>query len=711
MSETAENLQQYNYIELNNMVTRTGEDGFLMLEKDMEAEREYSRFINDNTMHFNSIMERFNYLIENDYYVNFLETYKESQIIRLHEIAYSYNHQFGSYMQAFKFYNDYALRTNDRKTYLENFAQHNVVVALALGKGSFKRAERKLRAFMEQRVQPATPTYLNAGQARGGELVSCYLLTMDDTTNSIEYNLGAMAQLSRIGGGVACDLSNLRGLGDPIKGLEKAAKGVIGVAKQMEGKFSYYDQGGKRRGSGAAYIHVFHPESRRLMDAKKVNADDKIRLNELSVGLIMPNVFYALAHKDEVFYGFSPYDIQKYYGLKFTDIDFDDYYYVFLKDERIRREAHGKARDFMNRIVTTQMQSGYPYLFNITNANKQHALSRCGRVLMSNLCTEIMQLQEVSVINDYAEEDDIKRDISCNLASLNIANVMASGDIAGSVRTGMDVVTEVSRTSKVPNAPGVMKAAKELHAVGLGAMNLQGYLVSQLISYASKEARDFARTFFMMMNFYSLERSMEIAVEENETFKGFEDSDYADGSYFDKYLKNDYFPQTDKVAELFKGIKVPTIADWKELKEKVMKNGLYNAYRLAIAPTQSISYVQNATSSVMPIVDLVEVRTYANSTTFYPAPFLTKDNQWYYNIAYNMDMKKIIDMVAVIQEHVDQGISTVLFVPQDIGTADVASLYIYAALKGLKSLYYTRVKVEQMDKREDLAGFCVSCAV
>lgn len=126
--------------------------------------------------------------------------------------------------------------------------------------------------------------------------------------------------------------------------------------------------------------------------------------------------------------------------------------------------------------------------------------------------------------------------------------------------------------------------------------------------------------------------------------------------------------------------------------------------RLAIAPTQSISYIQNSTSSIMPVVEMIEARTYANSTTYYPMPYLDAQTQWYYKSAYNMDMFKLIDLVAEAQEHIDQGISAILYVTSEISTRELARYYIYAAKKGLKSLYYTRTKNLGVEE-------CVTCSV
>ena len=324
--------------------------------------------------------------------------------------------------------------------------------------------------------------------------------------------------------------------------------------------------------------------------------------------------------------------------------------------------------------------------------------------ILTGNCTEIMQISEVSEIRPYYEEDIIRRGISCNLGSLNIAAVMENKRVREATRSAIDTLTTVSDLTNISMVPTIKKANEELHSVGLGAMNLHGYLAKNYIMYESKEALDFCNVFFMMVNFYSLERSMEIAVEKSETFKDFDKSEYANGNYFEKYITKEYLPQTEKVKELFEGIHIPNIEDWKRLKEQVMKNGIYNAYRMAIAPNQSTSYIMNSTASVMPVVDTIEVREYGDSTTYYPMPYLTNDNWFFYKSAYDMDQKNIINLISVIQRHVDQGISTILYNSSSDTTRDLAKLYIYAHRMGLKSLYYTRTRKATIEE-------CLSCSV
>lgn len=690
------------HVELNNEMMILKDD-FFQLDKDREAVEVFMKEVDEKMMTFHSLKEKIDFMIEQDYYYNVYEDYSFDQIAQVFETAYAYRFTFQSYMAASKFYNDYALKTDDQAHYLEYYEDRVAITALYLGGGDLDKAMRLVRSMMEQRYQPATPTFMNAGKKRRGEMVSCFLLEMDDSLNSIAFNIGTSMQLSKIGGGVALNLSKLRARNEAIKGVKGAASGVIPVVKLLEDAFSYADQLGQRKGAGAAYLNIFHWDVVEFLDTKKINADEKIRIKSLSIGLIVPSKFFELAEKGEPFYVFAPYSVYKAYGKHLDDMDMDDMYEALVQNENVQKKRLD-AREMLTKIAVTQMQSGYPYLVFKDNANRVHALKDIADIKMSNLCTEIFQLQETSTINDYGEADVIRRDISCNLGSLNIVNVMESGKIRESVHEGMEALTAVSDKTRITNAPSVRRANEELHSVGLGAMNLNGFLAKNHIMYESEEAKDFVRTFFMMVNFYSLEKSNELARERRTTFKDFHKSEYAKGTYFEQYLKEDFRPRTEKVKRLFNGIYIPGIADWQELKEKVQRDGLYHAYRLAIAPTQSISYIQNATSSVLPIVDHIENRTYEKSTTYYPMPFLSKQNYYYYKSAYHIDQFKLIDLIAEIQRHVDQGISTILYVNSNISTRELVRYYVYAHKKGLKSLYYTR------NKHIDVAE-CTSCAV
>lgn len=696
-------MQIQKWILLNNQVMIKKDEDF-QLEKDKDAVRSYLLdYVNKNTVFFYTLKEKIDYLIENNYYENFYEQYSFDDIKRVYTLIYDCKFRFPSFMGAFKFFQNYALRDDSEEKFLERYEDRIACIALYLGQGDTEKAIEYAKILINQEYQPATPTFLNAGKKRSGELVSCFLDEIDDSLNAIGYAINSSMKLSSIGGGVSLNLSKLRARSESIKGVEGRASGVLPVMKLLEDVFSYANQLGQRPGAGAAYLNIFHSDIEEFLDCKKINVDEKVRIKSLSIGVIVPDKFMELAEKDEPYYVFYPHSVFRQYGVFLDDMDMNTMYQQLIDNPKVKRKRLN-ARTMLVKIAQTQKESGYPYLFFKNNANKEHALKDIGQITFSNLCTEIMQLSEVSEINDYNEPDDIKRGISCNLGSLNIATVMQNKRIKEAVTTSIDALTVVSDISDINIVPSIQKANKELHSIGLGAMNLHGFFTKNLIAYESKEALDFCNVFFMMMNFYSIQRSMEIARDRKTTFEGFDKSEYAKGSYFNKYTEKEYLPQTEKVKTLFEGIHIPSIDDWQALKEQVAQHGLYHAYRLAIAPNQSTSYIMSSTASVMPIVDTIEVREYGDSTTFYPMPYLTNDNFFFYKSAYDMDQMKIMKLIAVIQRHVDQGISTILHTKGNDTTRDLARYYIYAHKIGLKSLYYTRTRKSTINE-------CVTCSV
>ncbi|WP_130807622.1 class 1b ribonucleoside-diphosphate reductase subunit alpha [Senegalia massiliensis] len=692
------------WILLNNEIMIQEDENQYNLNKDKEAVKSYFiDYVNKNTVFFHNLEEKLDYLIENNYYIDFYEWYTLEEMQGLFDEIYKKKFRFTSFMSAFKFYQSYALRDNTEEKFLERYEDRIAVASLYLTKGNIDKAHEYAISLINQEYQPATPTFLNSGKKRSGELVSCFLDEIGDNLNNIGYAFDSAMKLSSIGGGVAFNLSKLRARGESIKDIEGRASGVLPIMKILEDIFSYANQLGQRAGAGAAYLNIFHWDIEEFLDSKKINVDEKVRIKSLSIGVIIPDKFMELMSKDEPYYVFMPHTVFKEYGMYLDEINMDTMYQKLIENPNVKKKKIN-PRHLLVKIAQTQKESGYPYLFFKGNANENHALKEIGDVKFSNLCTEIMQLSEVSDIGSYYEKNKIRRGISCNLGSLNIVNVMENKRIKEAVSAAIDSLTAVSDITNIDIVPSIKKANDELHSVGLGAMNLHGFLAKNKIEYESREALDFCNVFFMMVNYYSLKRSMEIAKEKGETFLDFEKSEYANGNYFDKYVKENYLPKTEKIKEIFKDIEIPSIKQWEELKQDVKKYGVYHAYRLAIAPNQSTSYIQSSTASIMPIVDPIEVREYGDSTTFYPMPYLNNENKEYYKSAYDMDQMKVIKLISVIQRHVDQGISAILHTNSLDSTRDIAKYYIYAHKLGLKSLYYTRTRKSTIEE-------CLTCSV
>lgn len=694
------------YLKLNNEVlnhySRTGK---LDLAKDKEATRRYFlEHVNVKLRYFIDTEEKIRYLVDEGYYEPaFLNQYSMAFINRLYEKAYAYEFRFPSFMSASKFYESYAMKSRDGQEILEKYEDRIVIIALYLAQGDEQLAERAVESMMTA-YQPATPTALNSGKAARGELVSCFKLTMDDTMNSIAANIGYCLELSRLGGGVGVNVTDLRPLGDPIKGILNRASGVMPVAKLLENSFSYSNQLGQRNGSGVVYLNIFHADIESFISAKKPNADDKIRLATLSTGIIVPNIFMELMKRDKDMVLFSPYDIYKEYGKRMSEISMTEMYYELLDNPNIRKIKRINARQMYTEIKKSQFESGYPFEVFDDHVNEKHALHNLGRIKMSNLCTEILQVQETSVIHNHGVDNEYGMDVSCNLGSIDIHKATQVEDFGRLIHTSMRLLTNVSLMTDINNVPSVTKANRLMHSVGLGVMNLHGHLVSQGIMYGSEESVAFIDAFMEALNFHSLLASMEIAREKQTTFHGFEQSDFASGTYFNRYVTKPAVEWSQKALKALGHIPLITREMWADLKQEVMTHGLFHAYRIAIAPTGSISYIRNSTASIAPCTEKVEIRDYADSRTIYPMPFLDNDNSALYQEAYEVDQYRMIDLYAAAQQHVDQGISMTIYVTDQWTTEQLARLYIYAWMKGIKTVYYVRQRLQTIEE-------CVSCSI
>jgi ribonucleoside-diphosphate reductase alpha chain len=697
------------YHSLNAMLNLYDNDGLIQFEADRRAAREYFlQHVNQNTVFFHSLKERLDYLVEKQYYEpEVLAKYPFEFVQALTDRAYAAKFRFDTFLGAFKYYTSYTLKTFDGKRYLERFEDRVVMTALGLADGDQELAKALVDEVISGRFQPATPTFLNTGKAQRGELVSCFLLRIEDNMESIARGINSALQLSKRGGGVALLLSNIRESGAPIKQIENQSSGIIPVMKLLEDSFSYANQLGARQGAGAVYLSAHHPDIMRFLDTKRENADEKIRIKTLSLGVVIPDITFELAKNDEDMYLFSPYDVEKVYGVPFGDISVSEKYREMVDDARIKKTKIN-AREFFQTLAEIQFESGYPYIMFEDTVNKANPIK--GRINMSNLCSEILQVNTPTTYNEDLSYAEIGKDISCNLGSLNIALAMDGKNLAKTVETSIRALTAVSNQSHIASVRSIEDGNDRSHAIGLGQMNLHGYLAREHVHYGSEEGLDFTNIYFYTVLFHALRASNLISIERGESFDGFADSTYASGEFFDKYTDAAWEPQTEKVKELFAGIPIPTQDDWRELKASIQAHGIYNQNLQAVPPTGSISYINNSTSSIHPIASKIEIRKEGKlGRVYYPAPFMTNENLEFYEDAYEIGYEKVIDTYAAATQHVDQGLSLTLFFKDTATTRDINKAQIYAWRKGIKTIYYIRLRQMALEGTE--VDGCVSCTL
>lgn len=1091
-------------MDLNAQANRYDEQGRLQPQKDHEAARAFFlEDVNTRTRFFHDLEEKIDYLVTNEFWDgDTLSLYSGDFIKDAFKRAYSHKFRFQSFLGALKFYSAYALRSDDGETILERFEDRVTMVALYLAQGDEQFALNLIDEIITGRFQPATPTFQNAGKARRGELVSCFLLRASDSLDSIQDTWRYSAQLSKAGGGVAISMTDIREQGARLKGKKGLAKGVVPWMKIYEDIFSTVDQLGTRQGAGAVYLSIHHPDIEQFLDTKRENADEKIRIKTLSTGVVIPDIFFTLAKNNEDAYLFSPYDVKREYGTDLSELDITANYRDMVSNSNIGKRKVN-ARNLLMQIAELQAQSGYPYLVFSDTANRANPID--GRITMSNLCvtgdtriltaegyrtvrdlhetqedfdvmvdtrardmdlgarglsretstkmfktaenadiykmttkeghvlratawhkmyvkrddniqkialhelvpgdkilvqsdegswgsehdpdlaylagavaadgtiaesmtsagnvtstvriplygdkdefapalrdaahavlanqtelatqrqatltpefvvqddynrmslhsaplatvlkgkgvtqcnklsvpefvlsgtretqqaflngvfqldgtitgnlkagtlgielgsvseqflqeiqrillnfniysriyvsrkggrallpdgrgshklysqqqmyslrvtnrsdreklfplitwkqsqltrwealsnagtrrgkpydthkhlatvadiefdgiedvydvtvengnsvifngiatgncSEIMQVNTPTEYDDQGDVTETGQDISCNLGSMNIYNVMRDGNLAQTVETGIRALTAVSDLTSINRVPTVRLANERLHSIGLGQMSLATFFGTHQMHYGDPESLDFTNIYFMTVRYHALRASRRLAVERGEKFYGFERSQYADGSALSAYTDGEEIaPATEKVKGLFQdaGITLPSQEDWKALREDIMRDGLYNAYMLAVPPTGSISYLNYASASIHPITSLIEIRKEGRTgRVYFPTPHLTEENKEYFRDAYEVGPDALIDVYAEATKHTDQGLSCTLFFKDTATTRAINKAQIRAFSKGLKSLYYIRLRSVQLSGTD--IEECVSCAL
>lgn len=708
-----------NYLLLNNKVNMKDKEGnYINLNLEEKSVRDYFlNNINQNMIFFHNLEEKIQYLVENKYYdEKVINRYSLEQIKNIFKIAYNKKIRFKSFVGAFTFYERYALRTTDKTRILERYEDRLSMIALTIAT-SYDEAVDFIHVLADRVLQGSTPVFLNAGKLKGGDLVSCYLLSMEDNLESISYVINSSMQMSKRGGGVGISLDKIRARGETIKGVEDMASGVLPPSKVFEDTFSYINQLGTRNGAGVVYLNIFHNDIEEFINSKKVNSDEKLRLKTLSTGVIIPDKFMEiLSNKDKkYFYTFYPKNVFDVYGVELVDMDMNEMYDKLIENKHIKKTQRNKI-NVVQEILRTTKESGFPYILFIDNANKQHALKDIGKITMSNLCTEIFQVNTKNKFDEniYSNKNEYGYDISCVLSSLNLVNLFTNYDEntrRHAIETSIKFLSNVSDLSDLKSVPSIQKANSELHSIGLGVMGLHTLFVKLNIEYESEEALDLTNIIFSYLKYFSLKSSMEISKFKG-SFKDFNKSEYGKGVALNEYINEDILPKTDYVKKILKdlGVSIPTKDNWKELNDNIVKHGLYNAYHLTQAPNQSSAYIMEVSGSIQPVSNAVEIRDYGYLQAIYPMPLLTNENKHLYKSAYDIDQKKYLNLVAQAQKHVCQGISTTLFIDSETSLKEQLSLIIHAHKLGLKSLYYWRVRKNSiMADKEPI--ICESCSV
>ncbi len=578
------------------------------------------------------------------------------------------------------------LATDHEKRVFELPQERWLIIALHLNAKEPKAIRMKLVyeaywALSNLYMTVATPTLSNAGKSYG-QLSSCFIDSVGDSLRDIYDSNTDIATLSKGGGGIGVYMGKIRARGGSIKGFKGLSSGIVPWARQLNNTAVSVDQLGQRQGSIAVYLDVFHMDIFEFLELKLNNGDERVRARDLFTGVCIPDLFMEKVEARADWYLFDPHEVKAVMGFALEDFydeeegrgSFRDHYELCVKDNRLSKKVV-PAIDIMKSIMKSQLETGTPYMFYRDTVNRMNPNKHMGMIYCSNLCTEIMQnLSETSVTSEITEDGEIiirKKSgdfVVCNLSSINLGRAVPADVLERLIPIQVRMLDNVIDL----NTLEVLQAAltnQKYRAVGLGTFGWHHLLALNGVKWESDEAVQFADELYEKIAFLSIQASNDIA-EEKGAYPVFEGSEWETGMYFERrgYV-------SDK---------------WLSLRNKVKKNGVRNAWIMAIAPNGSTSIIAGSTASIDPIYRREYVEEKKNYRIPVIAPDLSPATFWYYKNAHEVDQVWSLKQNAVRSRHIDQGISFNLYVKNNVKASELLNLHMTAWKTGTKSTYYVR---------------------
>ncbi len=592
-------------------------------------------------------------------------------------------------------------------------------------------------------VMLATPTLSNARTTRH-QLSSCYIGSTPDNIEGIFDAYKEMALLSKFGGGIGWDWTNVRAMGSSIDNHKHAAGGTVPFLKITNDIAIAVDQLGTRKGAIAVYLEPWHIDINDFLDLKKNSGEERRRAHDLFPSMWLNNIFMKRVIADAMWTMFDPHDcpdLSRLHGDAF-----EKRYLELEQDESIVKE-YTKAKDLWKKILTSYFETGSPFLCFKDNANRANPNDHYGTIRSSNLCTEIFQntqpnhyltklkfedgdfltFEEHEMVtvdsgitkpaNKVTALDSIngrqiyiveKEKIDgatavCNLASINLSRINTKEDIERIVPIAMRALDNVIDLNFYP-LEKVKRTNMRSRSVGLGVMGEAQMLAEKAISWGTQEHFDKIDEVMEAVSYNAINSSSDLAAEKG-AYPEFDGSKWSRG----------IFPMDHANAEVLnlidRGGLFASTYDWEILREKVKSQKMRNGYLMAIAPTSSISILTGTTQAIEPVYKRKWYEENLSGLIPVVAPRLSPETWEYYTPAYDLDQTILIKAASIRQKWIDQGQSLNIFITLDKASGRYLNeIYTLAWRLGLKSTYYLRSQSpEAVSDVEDRSMECVGC--
>ena len=546
-------------------------------------------------------------------------------------------------------------------------------------------------------VTMATPTLSNARKPNH-QLSSCFIDTVPDSLDGIYRSLDNFSQVSKFGGGMGMYFGKVRATGGNIRGFKGVAGGVIRWMKLVNDTAVAVDQLGMRQGAVAVYLDVWHKDLPEFLQLRTNNGDDRMKAHDIFPAICYPDLFWKMAEEDlnQNWTLFCPNEIMRIKGYCLEDCygeEWERRYLDCINDQRLSRRVIS-IKDIVRLVLRSAVETGTPFTFNRDTVNRANPNGHKGMIYCSNLCTEIAQnMAPIETISKEIETEDgdtvvVTKThpgefVVCNLASLSLGRLPLEDEdqMKEKVATVVRALDNVISLNFYP-VPYARITNQRYRSIGLGVSGYHHALAKRHIKWESEEHLQFMDKVFETINRTAILASSDLAKEKG-SYQFFEGSDWQTGAYFDKRGYDS--------------------AEWQDVRRTVARQGMRNAYLLAVAPTSSTSIIAGTTAGLDPIMKRFFLEEKKGSMLPRVAPELSDETYWMYKSAYLINQKWSVRASGIRQRHIDQAQSMNLYITNDFTIRQVLDLYLLAWKSGVKTLYYVRSKSLEVEE-------CESCA-
>ena len=580
------------------------------------------------------------------------------------------------------FLKKYSMR-DDSERPLEIPSMMHARVANHLYPDSFKERRKLLNELYEKKINFATPILSNSGVEGRNGLISCNLTTlMDDSIEGINATLDKIAHGSKEGSGIGLCIDRLRSSKSMVSSFKGYAGGVVRFADMVQAKMRFFKQG-NRSGSCALYLSTWHKDVLKFLELRLPIGEELNRTRDLFTAITIDDVFMNCLMNEEKYYLFCPNDIKKA-GLKpFYEIHGEEFKQVYNQAVELGLGEEIDPKKIWDAIIRSQVESGTPYVFYKDNANRRNMQDNIGIINQSNLCIEIMQASKPT----YTPQ--------CTLASVNLAEHSNLKSIAKSVKVLVRALNKVIDNNKWSDEWS-KKAGEDQRAIAIGVAGLADFFAKKKISFESEEAKKWNNDIFETMYKSAVKESMELSIEEGETYPAWENSRYSRG---ETYIEG--------WSPLAEGEPIP------------MKNSLL----LGLMPTASSAILLGSFECFEPITsnvftrmvgdgEFVVVNKYlvreldelglwtpeirdtiiANEGSVQDIIEIPEDIRYRYKTVWEIPQKVLLELSVIRNKYIDQSQSLNVY-HKDAKYSKISSALVFAWKKGLKTgAYYTRTE-------------------